>query len=312
MATRNKLPFLTETLARLVGQVQSDEEIVIVDGASTDGTAEYLRNMHEAGRIHCFLSEPDRGEAHALNKGLLMAGGDLIKLVSDDDAFYWPGIQTCKAFMLSHPDVDLLGTEGVGAWWADSRSLSPSHYYHDYERWRSGSTPFNFCGLGLMIRSSSLPLVGLFHTSFVRVDCEFSLRVTSGPANLAWYTGYTWVRIANPQSNSVTQGLRVRTELEALERLYAGRGHPEPGLRAGVLKLARRNARPVWALLAKALSRGKHSPPPANAPPKGWHDFFKLCEEWLEDRNEKRAGEFLCRPWRPIPRPQELRSVEPA
>jgi hypothetical protein len=80
-----------------------------------------------------------------------------------------------------------------------------------------------------MFRRSSLPLVGLFNTSTRRVDAEFSLRVSVGSAKLAWYSGVTFVRIANPQSNAVRLGHRMALEETALKICYyllAGRLPP--------------------------------------------------------------------------------------
>src|SRR5215813_13826275 len=117
LTTRNKLPLLQCVLDRLFEQIKQDEEIVVVDGASTDGTRPFLEGLYAAGRIHQWISEPDCGEAHGYNKGVLLARGELIKLISDDDAFYWPGIQACKAFMLAHPEVDLLAANGAALDW---------------------------------------------------------------------------------------------------------------------------------------------------------------------------------------------------
>ena len=52
LTTRNKLPYLKEVMTRLIENVQDDEEIVVVDGASTDGSVEYLKNQFEKGHIH--------------------------------------------------------------------------------------------------------------------------------------------------------------------------------------------------------------------------------------------------------------------
>ena len=90
ITTRNKLAFLKEVLHRLLSDLHEDEEIIVVDGASTDGTVEYLTELHRQGLIHHFLSEPDHGEAEGFNKGMLLANGRLIKILTDDDAFYLP------------------------------------------------------------------------------------------------------------------------------------------------------------------------------------------------------------------------------
>ena len=100
ITTRNKLPYLKEALGRLIKNAGEDEEIVVADGSSTDGTKEYLSQLYQNGKIHKFISEPDQNEAHGFNKCFVMARGELLKVVSDDDVFYYPAIRECKKFCL--------------------------------------------------------------------------------------------------------------------------------------------------------------------------------------------------------------------
>ena len=52
IATRNRLPFLTITLEKLIRELLEDEEIVVIDGNSADGTKEYLLQLYNEGKIH--------------------------------------------------------------------------------------------------------------------------------------------------------------------------------------------------------------------------------------------------------------------
>jgi glycosyltransferase involved in cell wall biosynthesis len=221
MTTRNKLLYLKECLPLLLAAVQPDEEIVIVDGASSDGTVEYLQTLYNEKHIHKFLSEPDRGEAHGTNKAILISSGELIKFITDDDVFYWSNIQKCKEFMLSHSEIDILGTEGADADWNLRKpAFRNGHYQVQFKDWLSNGKPFEFGGLGIMIRRNSLPILGLFHTGFIRMDLEFTLRVTSIPANLAWFTGCTFVRLGNPSSNFSKYHKLMLSEEDRLQQFY--------------------------------------------------------------------------------------------
>jgi glycosyltransferase involved in cell wall biosynthesis len=51
VTTYNKLPYLKQVLERLIAARLSDEEIVVTDGGSKDGTPDYLRGLYEAGQI---------------------------------------------------------------------------------------------------------------------------------------------------------------------------------------------------------------------------------------------------------------------
>lgn len=65
-----------------------DLEWLVVDGGSRDGTLDVLRSLRDE-RLR-WLSEPDRGQAHAINKGLGLAGGDVVAWLNTDD-LYTPG-----------------------------------------------------------------------------------------------------------------------------------------------------------------------------------------------------------------------------
>jgi GT2 family glycosyltransferase len=82
----NAAATLPETLTSVRSQGYPHIEHVVVDGGSTDGTLDLLR---EAGDVR-FVSEPDRGLSHALNKGIAMARGEVIGWLNADD-IYLPG-----------------------------------------------------------------------------------------------------------------------------------------------------------------------------------------------------------------------------
>ena len=107
-----------KTLPRALESVQSqnydDIEHIIVDGASTDGTMEIIKNYSKGQRdkVQCtkevrWISEPDGGIYDALNKGIRMATGDVIGFLHSDDAFYSPDsvAQIAAAFADGKVDV---------------------------------------------------------------------------------------------------------------------------------------------------------------------------------------------------------------
>ena len=97
-ASYNRKGTIGEAIYSVLEQDYPDIEYLIVDGASTDGSVEYIRELlqHEATegkteliRRHAretrFISEPDHGMYEALNKGMRRATGDVIGLVHSDD-----------------------------------------------------------------------------------------------------------------------------------------------------------------------------------------------------------------------------------
>lgn len=97
----NAAATLPATLASVRAQDHPDVEHIVVDGGSTDGTVELLRRAQGVR----WISEPDRGLAHALNKGIAMATGEIVGELNADD-LYEPGALAAVAEALrDRPDI---------------------------------------------------------------------------------------------------------------------------------------------------------------------------------------------------------------
>jgi len=228
IATRNRLPFLKITLEKLIAEVQPDEEIVVVDGNSTDGTKEYLQDLFKAGIIHQYLSEPDKNQAHGWNKAFLMAKGTIIKKVIDDDVFCYNAIRKCKTYMLEHTDIDVIISNDLGCSLKNYKNVQKFTRLPQFEKWRSGITPtFTFGDVHMLVRKSALAYIGLYNTSFVLMDWEYSLRISQSKANICYYTGYNALSVSHPQSVSSLKNNKLITDQgkkAAIFYDYAGDG----------------------------------------------------------------------------------------
>ncbi|HAF28011.1 MAG TPA: glycosyl transferase [Bacteroidales bacterium] len=76
---------IQNTINSVLNQSYSDIEYIIVDGNSTDNTKSIITSY--ANKISCFISEPDHGIYHAMNKGIRMATGDIVGMLNADDFF---------------------------------------------------------------------------------------------------------------------------------------------------------------------------------------------------------------------------------
>ena len=76
-------------------------EYLVVDGASVDGTKKILEKNKIEGRITRFISEPDHGIYDAMNKGIVLAEGDVCVFVNADDIINADAVESCLAPILS-------------------------------------------------------------------------------------------------------------------------------------------------------------------------------------------------------------------
>ena len=82
--TRNQAAWLGRCLDGCLRQRIPAAELLVVDGASTDGTVEVLRRY---GDSVSWISEPDSGQAEAVNKGVARARGEVVAWINSDDAY---------------------------------------------------------------------------------------------------------------------------------------------------------------------------------------------------------------------------------
>jgi glycosyltransferase involved in cell wall biosynthesis len=118
----NQADYLEETIRSVLNQDYLDQdgahiEYIIVDGGSSDSSLEIIQRY--ADRLAWWVSEPDRGQTDAINKGFARASGDILAWINSDDSYLPNAVSEAAAFLQTHPqaamvygDANLVDEEG--------------------------------------------------------------------------------------------------------------------------------------------------------------------------------------------------------
>jgi len=113
----NKSKYVEEALRSILDQTGCRVQIIFVDAGSTDGTVEKAQSLFDSALAQARIKsgwdiirivEPDKGQSHAINKGLLRATGDIVCWLNADDLYRESALQRVASHFQANPDVGLL------------------------------------------------------------------------------------------------------------------------------------------------------------------------------------------------------------
>ncbi len=102
----NQAAYLSATLNSVLTQDYQHLELIVMDGGSTDGSVEILKAQTDP-RLS-WTSERDRGQSHAINKGLSQARGEYLTYLNSDDLLAPHTVAFIVDYFETHPEADLL------------------------------------------------------------------------------------------------------------------------------------------------------------------------------------------------------------
>lgn len=104
--TYNQGQFIEKTIDSVLSQRYPNLEFIIIDGGSQDNTIDVIKK--NARHLTYWVSEKDRGQSHAINKGMARATGEILTWLNSDD-WYMPGtIQRFADVFRQSPDAGMI------------------------------------------------------------------------------------------------------------------------------------------------------------------------------------------------------------
>lgn len=101
----NKVDYIRSTLSSIILQKYPNLEVIIQDGASTDGTIKIIKEYSDKyPKIFSWVSKKDNGQADAINKGCRKAKGDIITYLNADDLYSKNTLRDVGNFFVDHPN----------------------------------------------------------------------------------------------------------------------------------------------------------------------------------------------------------------
>src|SRR5687767_13622546 len=102
----NSESYISRTIESVLSQDYPNVEYILVDGGSTDRTAEIIREYvaKNPDRMR-LIAEPDGGVAEALGKGLASAKGEIFAYINADDTYFPGALRTAVHWLENHPQM---------------------------------------------------------------------------------------------------------------------------------------------------------------------------------------------------------------
>lgn len=102
----NQASYLNGTIMSVLNQNYPNLEYIIIDGASSDNSVNIIKNYED--RLSYWESEKDKGQSHAINKGLKRTTGEIVAWINSDDLYMPNTLGFIAQTFEENPDVDIL------------------------------------------------------------------------------------------------------------------------------------------------------------------------------------------------------------
>jgi glycosyltransferase involved in cell wall biosynthesis len=216
----NQGRFIRETIESVLGQGYPNIEYLIMDGDSTDDTVKILQ---EYGDRLTWVSEPDRGQADAINRGWRRARGQVLAYLNSDDTYLPDAVERAVACLEKHPEAGAVYGEGYHV--EEAGTILERYPTEPFSMARLEETCF-ICQPTVFLRREIVERVGYLDESLQYcMDYDLWIRI----AQVARFV-HTPYLLANTRlhadTKTVGQAARAHAEILRMIRRHFGRVPP--------------------------------------------------------------------------------------
>jgi len=239
--------FLERTIRSIRNQNYPATEILVIDGGSTDGSVEILKKYERYLAYWC--SEPDKGQADALNKGLARATGEIVGWQNSDDIYLPGAFAAAAAAFRKDPSLDLLHGNILVI---DDRDRPLEEWRYVPLHRKALAYQWNVLSNQSVFWRRDSPRIGRFDPAFqFCMDYDFFERAVSSGARTRFLPAFLGAVRMHPESK--TSRMR-ETGSEEEARIRARHGAPGT-IRETAMRMYLRGRRIAWFLANGEIGR---------------------------------------------------------
>lgn len=172
IAVLNSEKTLEQSLQSVFSQDYAAKEVILIDGASTDGSVDIIKKNEKL--ISYWESKKDRGVYHAWNKALEHVNGDWICFLGADDFYCDNHVLSDMIALINDLDIDIITTSGL---WLNDKDI-PIREYGEKWSWEKMKKKQCFSHPGTLYNQKIIGKTGKFNEQYrIAADYEFNLRM---------------------------------------------------------------------------------------------------------------------------------------